>query len=200
MATDKQKLAAQKMAENVRNGNPKTKGEILKESGYTESVSESPTKVTNAKGFQELMEEYLPDDEVMRVHQELLTSTRIDHMVFPLGSKHKEEIPLEGDIPEGLEEKLKDSQSKNLSDDEIREMIAEIGCKVRRIVHGETARHVYFWSPDANTRKAAVELAYKIKGRITNKVQFNGELRVNPYKDLTTEELRKLAEGGNGEA
>lgn len=197
MATPKQIKASKKISENIRNPKPKPLGKVLKEAGYAESTSKRPSQVVESKGFTELMEEMLPDDEVLAVHQQLLQSTRIEHMVFPLYTGAEEDIPEEGDIPEELEAKLHQvSEGATLTDKDIEDMLAEVNCKVRKIVHGDTARHVYFWSPDAGARKAAVELAYKIKGRITNKVQLDGNLKTSPFGELTPDELRALAKGG----
>jgi len=96
-------------------------------------------------------------------------------------------IPEEGDIPDELEANLKHGASagETLTDEDIENMLAEVNCKVRKIVHAETARHVYFWSADANARRGAIELAYKIKGRITNKVRVEGEGLFAPGAGLT---------------
>lgn len=195
MATPKQIKAAKKMSENVGKDKPEPMGKVLREAGYAQSTSENPDHVTKSKGFTELMEEYLPDDDVLDAHQQLLKSTRIEHMVFPLYRNPEADIPEEGDLTEEQEEKLKHAASagESLSDKDIEDMLAEVNCKVRKIVHGETARHVYFWSPDANARKNAIELAYKIKGRITNKVQLDGNLRTSPFGELSADELRNLA-------
>lgn len=195
MPTQKQIRAAKKVSENIRTKTPKTMGEILLEAGYAESTSQNPDQVTESKGFNELMEELLPDQDVLEAHQQLLQSTRIEHMVFPLYKDPEADIPEEGDLTKEQEEKLKHAASagETLSDKDIETMLAEVNCKVRKIVHGETARHVYFWSPDATARKNAIELAYKIKGRITNKVQLDGNLRTSPFGELSAEELRNLA-------
>lgn len=70
--TTKQKLAASKMVENIRNGNKKPMGQILKEAGYSESVSKHPDRVTRSKSWQQLTEKYLPDKKLLKVHKELL--------------------------------------------------------------------------------------------------------------------------------
>ena len=164
MPTQRQIKAAKKVSENLRKKKPKSIGKVLREVGYSESVSNAPQQVTGSKGFQQLMEEMLPDDQVLEAHQQLLRSTRVEHMVFPLC----------------------------VSDDEIKELIKSVNCEVRKIKHGETAIHCWYWSPDNKARKDAIDLAYKIKGRITNKVKIEDE-RENPYKNLTEGELRKLA-------
>ncbi len=43
-------------------------------------------------------------------------------------------------------------------------------------------------------RLKALDILNKMDGEYTEKVQLSGELNTNPFKNLTTEELRKLAE------
>lgn len=52
-ATFRQKLVASKIYENLRISKPKSLGKILRESGYSESVSRHPSLVTGSLGFQE---------------------------------------------------------------------------------------------------------------------------------------------------
>jgi mevalonate kinase len=47
------KAVAKKVASKVRKGQKVVLGEIIKEQGYSESVSESPTKVTKTKAYKE---------------------------------------------------------------------------------------------------------------------------------------------------
>lgn len=76
MATDKQKLAALKISENLRKEKPQPKGKILKEVGYSKSVSESPSIVTKSKGFQELLEQAgVTDEKLAQVLNDGLDAT-----------------------------------------------------------------------------------------------------------------------------
>lgn len=76
MPTVRQKNAVTKTLENIGNSNPKTKGEILLESGYPPSIAKNPQIVEESKGFKELMEKYLPDSLLAEKHNELLTVPR----------------------------------------------------------------------------------------------------------------------------
>ena len=60
--TQKQQLVFSMLSENIRSGNVKPIGQVLLDAGYSQSVANSPTRVTHTKGFQELLEEYLPDN------------------------------------------------------------------------------------------------------------------------------------------
>lgn len=78
MATTRQKTAAKKLSENIGNkGSKKSMGEILKEAGYSDSVSKTPSRVTKSKGWQELMEEYFPAEYLMKIHKKILNKKEI---------------------------------------------------------------------------------------------------------------------------
>lgn len=65
MATIKQKMAMQKVVEN--------RGNISKsmlDAGYTPKTAKNPKNLTESKAWEELMEEFLPDAELARVHKE----------------------------------------------------------------------------------------------------------------------------------
>jgi len=67
MATQKQKRAMKEMVENGRN-----KGEAMIRAGYSPNTAKAPTKLTESKGWKELLEEYLPDEELAKRHRQLL--------------------------------------------------------------------------------------------------------------------------------
>lgn len=123
--------------------------------------------------FKQIIDKHLPEELVVKKHLELMNATRMDHMVFPLGPEDEDDINLSGakvfkkereDIDEaGMPEEYKERTT--LTDKEIIEMLKEVNCVVRRIVHGETARHVYFWAADNMSRDKALDKAYKIRGR-----------------------------------
>ncbi|MHA1401181.1 MAG: hypothetical protein ACTSQE_12600 [Candidatus Heimdallarchaeaceae archaeon] len=77
--TERQKKAFKSLVENGR-----TKGEAMKEAGYSESVQKAPTKVTRSEGWQILIDEHLSDKTLAKVHMEGLKAMRgkePDHMV-----------------------------------------------------------------------------------------------------------------------
>lgn len=72
MPTKKQKDAVKILSENI--GKPI--GEAMREAGYSKSTSETPQRLTESKGFQQLMDEYLPDELLAEKHKELLTTPK----------------------------------------------------------------------------------------------------------------------------
>lgn len=72
MATEKQTKALENL---VGNGGNVTKA--MREAGYSEATANTPQKLTESKGWQELVEEYLPDDLLAKVNKEGLEAVRI---------------------------------------------------------------------------------------------------------------------------
>lgn len=72
MATIKQQRAVEKTLENLGSNTPKTQGQILSESGYAPAIVKNPHIITESKGFKELMEEHLPDNKLIKKHEQLL--------------------------------------------------------------------------------------------------------------------------------
>ena len=162
--TAKQVKAAKLVSENIGNPKPKPMGEILREAGYSQETSESPSLVTASPTYQALLEKFMPDDDLANTHKRLLSMRKLDHMVFPLGPEGEDDENLSGASPNQRNDIEEYVERTTMTDGEIKEMLAEVGCQVRKIVHGDTARHVYFWAHDANAQKGALELAYKLKG------------------------------------
>jgi|TARA_R100001530_G_C4303781_1_gene151194 hypothetical protein len=74
MATIKQKKAIKKIVENGGNIS-----KAMRDVGYSEETAKTPQKLTNSKGWNELMEEYLPDDVLAKVHNEGLKAFKTDN-------------------------------------------------------------------------------------------------------------------------
>ena len=75
MPTLKQKKVAKAVVEQVmaeKGSKVKNIGTIVKEAGYSEVCAKSPTKVTKTAGFKELMEQYLPDEQLAIIHNKHL--------------------------------------------------------------------------------------------------------------------------------
>lgn len=166
--TPKQIKTAKLLSENIGNDKPKPVGEILLEAGYSKETSETPNRIVDSPAIQSLLEEFLPDNSLVEVHKRLLQTRKLEHMVFPLEHQDPSELGMPYPIvPELREAQLQEHRIiDNLSDEDIIDMLAEVNCKVKRIVHGDTARHVYFWAHDAKAQSGALELGYKLKGHL----------------------------------
>ena len=158
--TARQIKAARLMVENVRNEKPKSQGDILREAGYSEAIATVPAKIVQAPSFQELLAQVIPDDSLTEIHKRLLNTRKIEHMVFPLMTSEAEDSLL------NKGQTLNVTDGETLTDQDIASMLDEVGCKVKKIMHSETARHVWYWAHDAAAQSKALELAYKVRGVI----------------------------------
>lgn len=164
--------ATEAAMKNFDTDNPKTAASIGAELLQKPEIQEAVVEAE--KTFKELIDAHMPEESVIKRHVSQLNATRLDHMTFPLGPEGEDDINLsgaivskpieeydeeDGELPREVQERT------TLTDKEIIDMLAEVNCTVRRIVHGEQARHVYFWSPDNNARDKALDKAYKIRGR-----------------------------------
>lgn len=75
MPTLRQQKAFEKLSEIVGKSpdlKGHTIGQILRDSGYSQSISETPSKVTSSKGWRELMEEHFPKEDLIKRHKSIL--------------------------------------------------------------------------------------------------------------------------------
>jgi hypothetical protein len=72
MTTIKQKLVAKEITENNRTSISKA----MRKSGYAPSTATKPSNLTKSKGWNELMEKYLPDNELLETHKRALKAQK----------------------------------------------------------------------------------------------------------------------------
>lgn len=71
MASLKQKIAFKEITENHGNASA-----AMRKAGYSENTIKKPTNLTNSKGFVELMEEYFPDKDLLKIHRQGLKAVK----------------------------------------------------------------------------------------------------------------------------
>lgn len=194
--TPRQRKAAQAIVENLASSKPVSIAKVLESVGYGRGLQNQPNRVIESDGFQLLMAEYLPEKTIAKKHAELLNATRMDHMIFPLGPKDEDDINFSGarTHTEEKDDEIHPEEVKErttLTDKEIIEMLAEVNCKVRRIVHGETARHVYFWAADNMARDKALDKAYKLRGRYQEEPERPKSQSTTTYNFIFSDEVRE---------
>lgn len=69
----KQKAVAKNLLENV--GKPI--GKAMLEAGYSPAMAKNPDHLTKSKGWAELMEQYLPDDKVLKVVNDAFEANKV---------------------------------------------------------------------------------------------------------------------------
>lgn len=72
MATTKQARLIPKVLENGGNVS-----KAMREVGYSEAMAKNPQKVTKSKGYQNLLQKYLPDTHLVQKHRAFLDAPRI---------------------------------------------------------------------------------------------------------------------------
>jgi hypothetical protein len=129
MATAKQKLVAQKVSKGMS-----IKGAML-EAGYSPSCART-SKVTKMKGFQELLEKYLPEEKLFVEHEKLLSQKLLNYFVF----------------------------NKDMSDEEIKDHLKQNGLDTVVIRPSDKGKLAFYSIDDPNAKKGALDMAYKLKG------------------------------------
>lgn len=189
--TIKQRRAAKEL---VVNGGNVTKAMLA--AGYSQNTANTPQKLTESKAWPALMDEYLSEESLTKAHSELMHTKRLDHMVFPLGPESRTEGLDLSKMQPAIKTMLDAEQAMQmttLSDDDIKDLLKSVNCTVRKIVHGQTGRHVYFWSMDARARKDALDMAYKLRGAYAPEKTLNVNVDIE-----VSDDIKKLAERLNG--
>jgi len=145
------------MEENVRKGKKANLYRALRAEGYSDSYSRKGG-VGFTKTWEQLLVDRLGDDKLTNVMSELVVAKKLDYMLF----------------------------NSEVSDEDIYILLESVGCIPKKIIHGMQGTHVYYFAPDHRTRKDAIELAGKWRGKMlpeTIKVEQTG-LRAMSDADL----------------
>ena len=158
------KTPTQKQAKAIKNvvENGGNVSKAMRDAGYSPETAKTPKKLTDSKAWEQLMEKNLPDKTLAKVHKQLLSSTSIEHMVFPTTTTNKE----------------------------ISDLLRSVNCRVRKFQRGNSATHVWFWSANDKSRKEALDMAYKLKGRYKDKPLVN----IETHSHLTIEKKGEIVE------
>lgn len=178
MAHERAKIAIKEMAEQAKKkGRKKSKRQIIKDAGFSQTIADHPKRLLGTETARELMEIFIPDSKIYRIHGELMGSAEIQHYVFPklIGTKGK-----------GARTKVKQIDNK-----EIKTIVESVpGCRLIYVKRDDYIGAVaFFQAPDNKSRREAVDMAYKLKGNYApEKIQ----LVKRKYQDLSNKELAEL--------
>lgn len=132
----KHKIVLDNLTKKIGKGRKMSLTKAVVEAGYSESYARSGN-IKKKKSWNQLMEEYLPDDFLAETHQKLLKAKQIRQLTFNY--------------------KLKDA--------EIEQIIADEGYTFIGTKRFMTNAVVFFSAPDGLVIKGALDLAHKIKGK-----------------------------------
>lgn len=174
MATLKQKKLAKELANNLKSKNTLTAGQMLEKVGYSKNLVKQPGRVIQAEGVQQELAQLLPDEYLDEAHRELLDQKKIEYFVFP----------------------------NKMSDEEITDKVNDIGIEIINIQKSARGKYAFYSVIDVTARKAALDMAYKLKGSYAPEKRESVNLNVNvtgkpsPKEEevvnKANEELRKL--------
>ena len=115
----------------------KTLEQAMIDEGFSPSYAKSG-QIKRQPTWNALVKERFHDDKLSNIHSQLLVAKKIDYMLF----------------------------NAEIEDSDIYELLESVGSVVKKIVHGIQGTHVWFWCADHRIRKDAVELDYKVGGKM----------------------------------
>ncbi len=155
MATLKQKLVLKKMVDFGGN-----MGKAMLAVGYSPAMAKNPQKLTQSKGWKELMGEYFPDEELVMITRELLFAHKLKSMSF----------------------------SPDFSDQYIKELFKNRGgYEIIGIARSEEIVIIHYLQPDYTARTGTIDMIYRLKGYY--KLAEQQQMYHDPNEDLSDEEL-----------
>jgi hypothetical protein len=131
----------------------------MEDTGYSPNYSKSGN-ILKTKSWQDKMEYFLDDSLLLETHNDLVVAKKLDYMLF----------------------------NPDIKDEDIYELIESVGCVPKKIIHGIAGTHAYYFAPDNVSRNKALELAYKIRGKMSPEVL---EIRKG-LSAMTDEELAEI--------
>lgn len=145
MPTIKQKLA---FKETLENGG--IVGRAMKKANYKPSLQKNPKKLTESKGWNQLMDKYLSEATLAKKHEELLNATVLLQMHFPEYTSDKE-----------IKMTIEKAGSKL-----VKTIISEVTYPGKKGKEDITVikKIAYYAAPNTMTQDKALDKAYKLRG------------------------------------
>jgi hypothetical protein len=168
----------EKLKENVgKCGKTGSFKEAIIDAGYSKSYAENGN-LLKTKTWEELMEQYLKEEEILEAEKNQMTAKRLYDYTFP----------------------------KSLTDEQIKEDIeSHTGCKLVRIVRGEKVAQAFFYTPDNAAIGKSLDRIYKLKKKYDNTLTIKGNISKLSAEELEAAIAREISEAlgtiaGEGEA
>lgn len=144
MATMKQKAVVKDLLENT--GKPVSKA--MSDAGYPYATAKNPQQLTNSKGFNEYLDELMPESKVAEIQARLIGANDLQEKLYPL-TMSAEEI-------KSLTEAIRGSELK---------LIKDFG----------GFRHAFYTTDDRLTQKSGVEMYHKVRGNFAPEKVIDNE-------------------------
>ena len=109
----------------------------MREVGYSKHSAIVPQVLTESKTWREQMEDFLPDEKLLKAHQKLLSQKQVQYFTFP----------------------------KSMSDEEIISQVNRAGFEVITVNEAERSKYAFYSIDNSQAISKALEMAYRLKGR-----------------------------------
>lgn len=133
-------LRNKKILENMGKGKTLTQSAI--DAGLSESYAKSGA-LGKSKSWKQMLDHFLPEDKLLKVHDQQLNSYKLQSMVF----------------------------QKQIDDEIIYELMESINSVLKKIVEIPTGKVVFYITADNQSRNKALEMGLKLHKRLTDKVE-----------------------------
>lgn len=172
MATKNQKAVLDIVVKDVKAGRKVSVSKAMRESGlYAPSYTEQPQKLTQSKGWKELVEQHLPESFLAKRHRKLFDQKKVEYFSF----------------------------SNKKTDEEIKEAVEGAGLELINISYTADSKLAFYSVADVHAVTKALEMAHKIKGvyladrTTTPEVVINHNLFYSPVFQQTLREFEEKA-------
>ena len=139
--------------------------------GYSATTATTTGKLTKTKGWNELMQQHIPDSSLAEAHREMLEQKEVNYFVFP----------------------------KLMTDEEITEHVESNGLEVINICPSDKGKLAFYSIINANARKSALDMAYKLKGKYApdKTLNLNVEVDASPEIKELAKKINDVYRGEN---
>jgi len=171
MTTDRQRKTLKNMVENGGKLSP-----AMKKAGYSDAYAKNPHKLRKTEGFQKLIDEYIPEKDVARVHKKLLQKREV------------RVIEIDGEVTEKEVKRIGNRVSLSKADFWYSRQQRKKFGKNGKVLYEYSVWMLSYVVPADAAVSRALDMAYKIRGSYSpEKVEVQ-----NSLKDLSDDELEAL--------
>lgn len=121
--------------------------DALRKEKFSEKTVDNPQKVTTSKTWQELMDEYFPDEFVTKKHMELMNATKVIYASFPQKMKPKDAM----------------------------DIVRAAGHQPHSTAVFQGQLHVFYFAADFHFRDQGLDKLYKISGKYKETLRLEGD-------------------------
>lgn len=183
------RMVAKKMLES---GGTASVSAAMREAGYSPASARNPHKLTGSKTWAQLMDEFISDEQMAKLHGELAAAGSMQTFDFPdpPAPKRVKKLvnqPNGGAIFNDSDEDVTKPRLKPVTAEQIGEIISSVpGCRLIRVVRRGEVQTAYYVTPDNVSRRHALNIAYKLRGRYHRKEEPPPE---DPFEKMSNAEL-----------